>query len=189
MIARREMLAGLLLVAPVAGCASSEPAYFTLAPRPGTALSGGPRTVELRRPGLAGYLDRPEIVRAGGPYQLRLASGERWGEPLGDLIGRIMAENLTTRLQGTTVYTSTGSISSDADASVELDVQRFDLDPSGEVVLLAQVAARRSGQRSATRSVRITERPDGTSTAQMVAAMSTALGRLADAVAGMIRGA
>ena len=61
---RRAVLLGLL----AASCASPEPAYYTLAPVPaaapgagsaaGASGAGGPRTVQLRRPGLAGYLDR-----------------------------------------------------------------------------------------------------------------------------------
>lgn len=173
------------------GCASPEPTYFTLAALPGTAQPGSRlRTVELRRPGLAGYLDRPEIVRASNQYQLRLASAERWGEPLGDLIGRVLAENLTTRLPGTSVFTSAGSISTDADAAVELDVQRFDLDASGNVVLFAQVAIQRGRGRSpvAARSVRVQTRPGGASTPDLVAAMSAALAQASDQVAALLRG-
>lgn len=172
------------------GCASPEPAYYTLAAVPGPAQPGGPRTVELRRPGLAGYLDRPEIVRSGGQYQLRLAANERWGEPLGDLIGRVMAEELTTRLPGSTVFTTAGSIGADADAAVEMDVQRFDLDSSGQVILLAQVAIQRGRGRTpvAARPIRISVRPTGGTTPQLVAAMSAALGQAADAVAALLRG-
>ena len=60
-------------------CTSPEPAYYTLAPVPGTPRRGGVALIELRRPGLAGYLDRPEIVRSGSAYQLRVAGSERWG--------------------------------------------------------------------------------------------------------------
>ena len=74
---RRAVLLTLL----AASCTSAEPTYYTLAPAaPANAVplpSRAPRTVELRRFGLAGYLDRPEIVRAGGDYQLRVAGGEQ----------------------------------------------------------------------------------------------------------------
>jgi len=203
---RRSVLAGLAQIglAPVglapavlalagaglAGCTSAEPAYFTLAPVPGTAAPGGPKLVELQRPGLAGYLDRPGIVRADSAYQLRVAGMERWGEPLGDLIARILSEDLNQRLPGSSVFTTAGSISAQPDARVELDVQRFDADASGEVVLLAQVAVSRGRNRAgaATRTVRQTTRPAGPATRDLVAAMSTVLGGLADTVAGMLRG-
>ena len=192
---RRAVLLGVL----AASCASPEPAYYTLAPVPGAAVSGasgsarpaggGPRTVQLRRPGLAGYLDRPEIVRGGGPYQLRVADTERWGESLESLIGRVTAENLSTRLPGTTVFTEAGSITADADATVELDISRFDADASGQVVLVAQVSVQRGREPEATRTrtLRLTATPTSSGTAQLVAAMSQALGQLADEVTAMLR--
>lgn len=185
---RRAVLLALL----AAGCTSAEPAYYTLAPTsPAKAVplpAKAPRTVELRRPGLAGYLDRPEIVRAGDDYQLRLVGGERWGEPLGDLIGRVTAENLARRLSGVSVFTQAGGISTDPDAAIEIDIQRFDAEASGPVTLLAQVAVRR-GRRGATlsRTARLQVVPAGTTTRDIVAAMSNALGELADVVAEMVR--
>ena len=181
---RRIVLLGLAATA----CSSPEPAYFTLAAVPGRAQPGGPRLIELRRPGLAGYLDRPEIVRSGGDYRLRLAGGERWGEPFGDLVGRILAEDLSQRLPGSSVFTAAGSISAQPDASVELDIQRFDADASGTVTLLAQAAVSRARRSNAAAQViRLTRQPTGASTAELVAAMSAALGALADTVAGMLR--
>ena len=181
---RRALLLGLA----AAGCQSPEPAYFTLAPAPGQPAPGGPRLVELQRPGLAGYLDRPGIVRSNSTYQLRVAENERWAEPFGDLIARILSEDLGQRLPGTSVFTTAGSISAQPDARIELDVQRFDLDASGDVLLLAQVAVSRGrGSPAATRTVRQTLRPASPATRDLVAAMSTLLGGLADAVAGMLR--
>lgn len=156
MVRRRALLVAL----GAAGCKSPEPAYFTLAPVPGTPTPGGPRLVELQRPGLAGYLDRPGIVRADNSYQLKVADAERWGEPLGDLIGRILSENLSQRLPGSSVFTTAGAISAPPDARIELDVQRFDADVSGSVVLLAQVAVSRGrGSPATTQTVRLSLRP------------------------------
>ena len=181
------MRVSLILLALLAACSSPEPAYFTLAAVPGDARAGGPALVELRRPGVAGYLDRPEIVRGGG-YQLKVASNERWGEPFGDLFGRVLAEDLNRRLPGTTVFTSAGSISATADATVEIDVQRFDADGTGVVVLAAQVAVSRVRRGPAvTRAIRL-QRPAGTTTVDLVAAMSGLVGEMADVVAGMVRG-
>ena len=179
----------LLLALAAAGCKSPEPAYFTLAAVPGTPAPGGPRLIELQRPGLAGYLDRPGLVRADNSYQLKVAESERWGEPLGDLIGRILSENLSQRLPGSSVFTTAGAISAPPDARVELDVQRFDADASGTVVLLAQVAVSRGrGSPAATQTVRQSLRPASPATRDVVAAMSSALGGLSDTIAGMLRG-
>ena len=189
-VARRGVLLGGAAAALVS-CASQEPAYYTLAAVPGAVQPGGPKLVELRRPGLAGYLDRPEIVRANSAYRLRLAGGERWGEPFGDLVARVLAEDLNLRLPGTSVFTAAGAISAEPNATIELDVQRFDADGAGEVTLLAQVAVSHGRARAsaAARTVRLTIQPASAATADLVAAMSRALGQLADAVVPMLRGA
>lgn len=86
------------------------------------------------------------------------------------------------RLPSSNVFTSLGPITADENAVVELDVQRFDADASGQVVLLAQVAVSRGRSRagSTTRKVRKAVMPAGVSTTELVAAMSQALGQLAD---------
>jgi len=188
-IPRRTLLATLAGGAGLAGCASPPSQFYTLAVVPGTATGGGPPTIQLRRIGLAGYLDRNTIVRAQSGYQLHIDDNERWGEPPGDMIGRVLAQDLTQRLPGSTVFTEAGAITGDADTIVEVDVQRFDLDTSGVVILAAQVAVSRSrgGRGLAARALRFTERPASSSTSDLVAAMSVALGQLADAMAGMLR--
>ena len=87
------------------------------------------------------------------------------------------------------MFTEAGSISVDADATVEMDIERFDLDSTGVVVLLAQVAVRAGRSRSAasTRSIRLSRPPGGATTADLVATMSTLVGQLADTVADMVR--
>lgn len=190
--APRALLAALLLAA--AGCSSPEPAYYTLASSPGAPHPGGPHLVELRRPSIAGYLDRSEIVRGDtGSYRLDLRSGERWGEAFDAMLGRVLAEDLNQRLPGTTVFTSQGSLNPDPQQQVELDVVRFDLGTSGRVVLRAQVGVSRGrgagsgGAALRTRTVQVETVPASNSTPALVAAMSQALGQLADAVAAMLR--
>ncbi len=180
------------LLAPVAfglaRCASPDPAIYTLRAVPGAVIGGGPAAVKIARPGLAGYLDRPEIVRDSSVSRLTLNGGERWGEPLGDMVGRVLALDVTQRLPGSSVFTEAGTISVDPSATVELDIQRFDLDQGGSVILLVQVAVEqgRSHDPAYTRSLRLAVAPPSKSTPDVVAAMSQALGQLADAVAGML---
>ena len=185
---RRALLAALPLLA-IASCASPDPTYYTLAAIRGTPSPGGPALVELRRPGIAGYLDRSEITRSNTPYQLKLASGERWGEPFGDMVGRVLAEDLNSRLAGTSVFTSAGAISADAGARVEIDIQRFDADAGGQIVLLAQIAITRNGNRGEpqTLPLRFAETPASSSTADYVAAMSRALAEASDQIAAALR--
>ena len=179
----------LLLVAALSGCTSAEPAVYTMRSVPGQAVGGGPVAVKLARPGLAGYLDRPEIVRDSSASRLQVNSGERWGEPVGDMIGRVLALDLAQRLPGSSVFTEAGTISVDPSATVETDVQRFDLDQDGTVVLQAQVAVEqgRSHDPAATRSLRIAVRPAAPGTAALVAAMNDALGQMSDQIAALLR--
>ncbi|HEX9465061.1 MAG TPA: PqiC family protein [Alphaproteobacteria bacterium] len=178
---------GVLLAVAFFGCASPEPAYYTLAARPGRVLAGGPASVEVRRVGLPAYLDRPELVRRGDDYRLEIAAAERWGEPLGDLISRILAEDLAARLKDVAVF-SQGTLSLPAQTVLEVDVQQFEADRDGGVTLMAQVALRpdRSGGRP--RALRLTAHSASRSASDIAAAMSDLLGQAADEIATMVRG-
>ena len=179
----------LLLALLASGCASPEPAYYTLAALPGSPVPGAPRLVELRDPSIAGYLDRSEIVRSASGYKLDVRAGERWGEPFGPMLGRVLAEDLSQRLPGTTVFTAHSSLNPDPQAAIDVDVQRFDLGASGHVILRAQVAVMRTRGKTLTRTMQVETVPQSNLTSSLVAAMSKALGLLADAVAGMARAA
>ena len=189
-VSRRSLL--LLPLAPLlltpSACSSPEPAYFTLMVRPGAPTPGGPKLVELRRIGLAGYLDRPEIVRNGNDYRLRITTNERWGEPLAELVARILAEDLTTRLPGSTVFTAASSISAEPNATLELDLQRLDADAQGNAVLLVQVAVSgpKGRGKADAQTVRLSVAPNSPATVDYVAAISTALGQLADRIVPLL---
>jgi uncharacterized protein len=177
------------LALALGSCASPDPDYYTLLPTAGQAQSGAPATIEVRRIGLAGYLDRSDVVQNAGDYRLRVDTLRRWGEPLGEMIGRVLVQDLAQRLPGSSVYSEAGAISADAAAVLELDVARFDRDPSGEVVLQATLAiSSRHGRRNlAARTVSL-RAPAGSGDAGQAAAMSTLLGQLADQAAQLLRG-
>ena len=182
---RRHFLTGTLLLGPLARCSSPPVDLYTLAPVPGTPAPISARSIELRRVGLAGYLDRPEIVRATVDYRLRVSERERWAEPLGGMIGRVFAENLLQRLPGTSVYSDTGAITARPDRVIEVDVQRFDTDPSGNVVLVAQIGLRHEDGSAVpvADTIHVSVATAGATTSALVAAMSAAVGQLADQVA------
>lgn len=184
----RPVAAFVALALLAAGCSSSpEPAYYTLAASPGAPRAGGPRLVELRQPSIAGYLDRSELVRRDTGYKLDIRPGERWGEPFAAMVGRVLADDLNQRMPGATVFTAQGSLNPDPQATIDLDVLRFDLGSDGTVVLHAQVAVTRHGGAAQTRTIEVQVKPASGTTADLVAAMSRAAGQLADGVAGMLR--
>jgi uncharacterized lipoprotein YmbA len=92
------------------------------------------------------------------------------------------------RLPDTAVFSSEGAISTAPDLTLEIDVQRFDAEANGVVVLLAQVAVRHGDESRAAdaRTWRITATPVSPSTRDHVAAMSRALADLADKVVGVL---
>ncbi len=184
------ILAGPLALA---GCASPDPALYTLAAQPGTeippaAARSKPHSVELRRIGLAGYLDRPGIVRAASAYRLDMAPDARWAAPFGQMLERVIAEDLELRLPGVSVVTESGGIPTQSDRVLKLDIQRLDADPAGDMVLTGQAALLdASGAHPTIRSFRIMRRPASPATEDQVAAMSATVAGLADDLARMLR--
>ena len=130
------------------------------------------------------------VLKSAG-YTLAVNSQIRWAEPLGDMIGRVLSEDLGQRLPGSSVFAESGAISATPDVRVEVDVLRFDEDGSGTVVLQAEVAVERgtSHQPLATRHVQLTAQPGGPGAAALAASLSGLLGQMADEVAGSVRGA
>jgi uncharacterized lipoprotein YmbA len=179
------------ILALLDGCSSPDPTYYALQMTPGTQLPGPPATVEVRRPGLAGYLDRSDIVLKSESYKLSLNSQKQWAEPLGDMIGRVLTQDLSQRLPGKSVYTQSGAITADADMRVEVDIQAFDADGSGDVVLTAQVAIEGgiTHHPLSTRHIALRAPLNGAGEAAQVATMSGLLGSLADQVATEISSA
>lgn len=175
-----------------AACGSSpEPIYYAMAPshRTGASQPAWARRIELRRPALAGYLDRVEIVSRVVDYRLHVASGESWSEPLGNMIGRVLGEDLADWLPGTIVFTESSPISASPDAVVSVDIQRFDMGEDGVVTLLAELTVERPPSNAAlgSRRVELRGRPSTSGTAGLVGAMSSLLGNLADELAVYLR--
>lgn len=187
---RFGLLALPVLAAPaLQACGSSpEPVLFTLSVRPGPVLTRGPRIVQVRDVGLPGYLDRKEIVRSTEDFRLDVRSNSWWGEPMGGLLGRMLVLELSQRLPDSKVYSEAGSITLDPNATVGIDIQRFDADKTGNVILLAQVAIQfNRPTRTAARNFSISKPVPTADTPGHVAAMSDALGELSDGIATLLQ--
>jgi uncharacterized protein len=184
MMRGRAFLCGAGLLA-LAACSSPEPAFYTLEPVQGAIVSAPARVIEVVRPGLAGYLDRSDIVVKNAGYRLQLTSGARWAEPLGDMIGRVVAQDISQRLPGSSVYAESGAIGADPELRVELNVQRFDQTGDGVVRLIGEVAIEQGrGHRLLhTRQLDVQGQAQPGNVAALAAAMSGLLGQVADQVA------
>lgn len=179
---RRLALLGLATLP--AACTSPNPKLYVLAPLPGKTHTGAPSIIALRPVSVAHYLERTQIVRSSEDYRMDVLFNQWWGEPLASLVSRILVQELSERLPGSMVYADSGAISTPADATVAINLERFDLNREGAVLLLAQVAV--EGRRTLSRDVSFTARPANVTTEALVAAMSTATAQLADTVAVML---
>ncbi|MDE2517342.1 MAG: membrane integrity-associated transporter subunit PqiC [Rhodospirillales bacterium] len=183
---RRQLSWGLLALAALpAACASPNPVLYTLDPVPGPVRPGGPKTVLLRDIAIAPYLDRKMIVRSSAGFRIAVEQNDWWGEPFAGMLSRVLAAELEQRLPGTTVLTAAGTIDAPADARISINIARFDQAADGAVILAAQSDI---GFTSKTRpgvvaTQRLSATPAGSGVAAQVAAMSVALGALADRLA------
>ena len=176
---------GMVLVLAVAGCASPNPDIYTLQATAGAPVTTAAHVIELRKPGLAGYLDRSDIVLTNANYRVNTNSQLRWAEPIGDMVGRVLTEDLSQRLPGSTVFSESGAITADPDLRVEIDIQRFDQGADGRVTLLAEAAIESGHSHTPvrTRHIMLQTATAGPGATQLAAAMSMLLGQLADQMA------
>jgi uncharacterized lipoprotein YmbA len=184
---RRLGAAGLLLA--LFACSSPNPNLYTIAPMPGTTQPGGPKVVALRQVSLARYLERSQIVRSSENYRLDVMENDWWGEPLGAMLTRVLVEELGQRLPQSTVYADTGAVTASPDATVEINVQRLDKDAAGNLVLQAQASVSAKGRGAPLlRGFRFVVTPAGPTIGDQVAAISGAVGKLADGLAALLAG-
>ncbi len=184
----RRALGALAVAVALAACSSSPPpALYTIAPISGAPVSGAPGVVLLQQITLARYLERQQIVRSSENYRLDVMSNDWWGEPLGAMLGRVLVEELGQRLPGSTVLGENGGISSSPDVTVELNILRLDKDTAGNVILQAQAGVAFRGKGAPVlRAFRFSVPPPSPDVAGEVAAISTAVGQLADGLATML---
>ncbi|MDB4988639.1 MAG: hypothetical protein JWN04_3817 [Myxococcaceae bacterium] len=183
----RRTLALLCLLSSGACTRSSDPRLYTLVPARGSASYASTGTVEVRRPTIAGYLDRREIVRAVLSERLELASDANWAEPLDAMFGRVLAADLALRLPNSQVFTDLNTLGAVSNSRIDLELQRFEQGPDG-LVLRALVALRR-GSLSAPVAIEAIELKDSTThrnTEAAVGAMNALLAQLSDRIAAML---
>lgn len=177
-----RIFACLAIGVALCACGSSpNTTYYALAATSGTVRQVSLGTIEVRRPGIAGYLDRTEILAQWDGQRLQLTQGAGWAEPITAMIGRVLAENLSNRLPGTIAFHASSELSLQANTVVELVIRKFDLASDGQVHLNALWSIRGAGQ-TTTHTAALRTQPSTTETAPTVAAMSTLLGQLADQI-------
>src|ERR1700722_19823399 len=179
-------LAGLGLLLAQVACSSPDPNLYTIASISAATQTGAPKVIALRQIGLARYLERSQIVRSSENYRLDVMSNDLWGEPLGSMLARVLVDELSQRLPQSTVYAETGAVSVSPDATIELNVSRLDENTAGTLVLQAQAAGGKGRGEPVTRGFRFEIPPSDSGIGGEVAAISVAVGQLADGLAAML---
>jgi uncharacterized lipoprotein YmbA len=105
------------------------------------------------------------------------------------MLRRVLQQELAQRLPGSTVLSETGAVSATPDATIDLDLQRLDEDAKGNVILQAQASVELKGRKTPfLRSFHFSVPSSAPTSAAEVAAVSVAVGQLADGLAAMLAG-
>jgi uncharacterized lipoprotein YmbA len=186
-----------LLAAAISGCSlglsprPDESKFFVLAPSTAATHSPAPGasalTIGVGPIKLADYLERQEIVTRVAANRMVLSSTDRWAEGLGGNFTQVLAQDLGAALETQRVVFFPWYQTTAVDYQVRVDVYRFDGDNSGAVTLTAHWQILDSaGKLLYAADSTFTTSAAAQSTTAVVAAMSTALGDLAGAIASEI---
>jgi uncharacterized lipoprotein YmbA len=184
----------VLLILTLGACASSPPTrFFALDPVSGASPAEGQAAsasaaVKIDAVHIPPALDRDSMVRGESDNQLEISSQDRWAGDLGEMIRRVLTQDLAQRLPSGSVIAPESPAPPSARGLV-VDILTFQ-PQGGEVVLDADWTLLQGTQSNAVmrRSVHLTA-PAASSAQSEAAAMSTLLGELADGIASQLGGA
>ena len=181
-----------LMVVVFSGCLSPREdtsAFFLLSPTQTSSQDPAtPVTLGVGPITIPGYLDRPQIVVRMNANEVALSATDRWAEPLGDHLARTLTANLTKLLPGSRYVEYPWYESAAPDLVISVVFRSFESTGDGNAILDATWQVSAEGEAIAGRAVVINVRGDGVGRAAAVAAQSRALARLADEIAGGVRG-
>ena len=187
----RNRLIPLVALLTLVGCASSPPTrFFALDPvsAGATAAAGANGTpVKVDAVHIPPALDRDSMVRGENDNQLQISSQDRWAGDLGEMIRRVLTQDLAQRLPSGMVVAPASPAPPSARGLV-IDILTFQ-PQGGEVVLDADWTLLQGTQANPVqrRSVHLTQ--SATPSAQGEAeAMSALLGQLADDITTQMSG-
>ena len=178
-------LSGVLLAA----CGSSPPTrFYSLEPtapvEPAPPTMQAPIKVDAVH--IPSVLDRKQIVTGEQNYQLRIASQERWGGDFGEMVRRVLTQDLQKRLPAGMIVGPDNNAPADA-RGVVVDILSFA--PQGSVVELDAdwVLLQGSPPHTVLHHALHLSAPFQGSVASQAAVMSQLVGRLADDVAKAVQ--
>jgi uncharacterized lipoprotein YmbA len=188
-----RLACALLAAGLLAGCAGNPtPAIYVLSTptsAPVSSSSGGNLPVlQVRIVSVPDYLDSTDILLRVGPNELKASPTGRWGERLSRGITTALAANLASRLPGTLV--AAGPSLDTPSRQLQVDVEAFDVQADGRSVLAARWSVLSGDARTVRSSGRATftvPAKGQASDSAIVAAMTEAVGQLADSTAAALR--
>jgi uncharacterized lipoprotein YmbA len=134
------------------------------------------------------YLDRSQMVTRVAPNQVVYSDVHRWAEPLDRNFSRVMNENLTRLLNTDRIVSLPTFVPVAVQFDIPMEILRFESDDQGVVELAARWAIRSgNGKLLYATESHITETASGTKKKEIVAALSRAVGKLSEELAGEIR--
>jgi uncharacterized lipoprotein YmbA len=187
-----------IMAAAVSSCSlglqprPDESKFFVLAPvtaaRSSAAAGGSDIVIGIGPIKLADYLERQEIVTRVAPNRMVLSGTDRWAEGLGGNFTQVLAQDLGAALGTQRIVFFPWYQTTAVDYQVRVDVYRFEGDQSGAVTLTAhwQILDGAGKMLYVTDST-FTATAAAPGTTAVVAAMSSALGDLAQQIASEIQ--
>jgi uncharacterized lipoprotein YmbA len=181
----RRLAAPLMLLLVASACVQLGPGkdttrFFVLSPEPGAdsvgLVAGGP-LLAVGPVTIPRYLDRSVIVTRVGPNQVDPLGNDRWAEPLAGMIQQTLALDLAAALGARRYVLYPWPRDQQPDIVVEVDVLRFETDPTRTARLDALWRLRHGGEER-NGVTALTDVMADTTTETKVAALSSLLGRM-----------
>jgi uncharacterized protein len=135
------------------------------------------------------YLQSRKIATRVGPNRMEYSDLDYWAEPLDQSVPRVLARDLSRSLRTDRVLLFPWNRRTHVDYQLEIDVQRFDIDPDNQAELGAQWSIKnpKTGEifeSGYTREIRAA----GSDGASRTNALSAALGAFGDDLASRVNG-
>lgn len=181
----------LLLALLLAGCGSAPTSFYTLAPVPSAHRIAAGRPIgpiEVAEVAVPATIDRSAIVLDAGGDRLEVSANDQWAASIGQLLRQALTADLQARWPDRAVL-SPGSIAPRGELHIlMLNIQKFIGGVNGIVVLNTGWELLKAGSSDVLRSGHevIQVRAASGNSADIVPAMSRAVGELADRIAAAI---
>jgi uncharacterized lipoprotein YmbA len=165
--------------------------YFTLRPLAvpeRQPVSGFDRTVGIGPIVVPDHLEHGLVTRIAGD-EIAISDLDRWAEPLHDLLGRGLRQNLIALLRTERIQSYPWDLSTTPDIAVSLEILHFERTAQGMADLAVRWTLERGADRAPllTQETRISKPIKGTDTRAVVAALSEALVTLSRDIAAAVR--